>query len=100
MRKKTINNFFTLDVSSLSNESLVEIIKQLEDSAYITVRKKVQRELVKRLKEKRFDNKKIAAILTSNVYGMRRRSAIAKEWADALEISVDEFFKLISVSGK
>jgi hypothetical protein len=34
-------------------------------------------------------------ILTSNVYGEKKRLAIAKEWADALEISVDEFLKLI-----
>ncbi len=95
MNKKNGNNFFTIDVSSLSNESLVAIIKQLENSAYITVRKKVQKELVRRLKEKGFNNKRIAAILTSNVYGIRKRLAIAKEWADALEISTAEFLRFI-----
>lgn len=95
MKKRNGNHFFTIDVSSLSNEGLVEVIKQLEDSAYITVRKKIQKELVKRLKEKGFKNKQIAMILTSNVYGLRKRLSIAKEWADALEISVDEFLKFI-----
>jgi SOS response regulatory protein OraA/RecX len=88
-------NFLNIDVSSLSHESLVEIIKQLKDSGHVTVRKKAQKELVRRLKEKGFSNKRIAMILTNNVYGKRTRLAIAKEWADALEISKEEFLGLI-----
>ena len=95
MKKKNGNNFFDIDVSSLSHQALVDIIKQLEDSAYVSVRKKVQKELVRRLKEKGFSNKRIAIILTSNVYGIRKRIAIAKEWSDALEISSKEFLELI-----
>lgn len=95
MKKRNGNNFLNIDVSSLSHENLVEVIKQLEGSRYIAVRKKAQRELVKRLKNKGFGNKKIAMILTSNVYGIRKRIAIAKEWADALEISIKEFLELI-----
>ena len=93
--KNEDEDFFSMDVSSLSHENLVEIIEQLKDSAYVTVRKKAQKELVKRLKKKGFDNKRIATILTNNVYGIRKRLAIAKEWAEALEISKDEIMKLI-----
>jgi broad-specificity NMP kinase len=88
-------NFLNIDVSLLSHQNLVEIIKQLEDSAYVAVRKKAQKELVRRLKDKGFDNKKIAMMLTSNVYGKRKRLTIAKEWVEALEISESEFMKLI-----
>ncbi|OHC03319.1 MAG: hypothetical protein A3H23_03840 [Planctomycetes bacterium RIFCSPLOWO2_12_FULL_40_19] len=95
MKKKNGNNFFDVDVSSLSNQNLVNTIKQLDDSAYITVRKKAQKELVNRLKEKGFSNKRIAMILTNNVYGVRKRMAIAKEWSEALEISIEEFLRLI-----
>ncbi len=95
MKKRNGNNFFDVDISSLSNQNLVDIIKQLEDSAYVTVRKKAQKELVNRLKEKGFSNKKIATILTSNVYGIKKRLLIAKEWAEALEISIEEFLRLI-----
>lgn len=95
MKKGNGNNFFDINVSSLSHENLVEIIKQLEDSKYLMVRKKAQKELVKRLKEKGFSNKQIAMILISNVYGERKRLSIAKEWAGALEISFEEFLKLI-----
>lgn len=95
MKKRNGNNFFDIDVTSLSHENLVEIIKQLEDSKYVMVRRKAQKELVKRLKEKGFKNKQIAMILISNVYGERKRLSIAKEWAGALEISLEEFLKLI-----
>ncbi len=95
MSWKNENNFLNIDVSSLSHENLVEIIKQLKDSAYEKARKKAQKELVKRLKEKGFDNKGIVKILTNNLYGTRKRLAIAKEWAEALEISEEEFTKLI-----
>jgi len=93
--KNDDENSFSIDVSSLSHENLVEVIKQLKDSAYVTVRKKAQRELVKRLKDKGFSNKRIAMLLTSNVYGTRKRLEIAKEWAEALEISTKEFMKLV-----
>lgn len=95
MSWKDKNDFLNIDVLSLSNESLVEVIKELKDSVYITVRKKAQKELVRRLKEKGFDNKRIVKILTTNLYGTRKRLAIAKEWAEALEISEEEFIKLI-----
>jgi hypothetical protein len=95
MSWKNENNFLNIDVSSLSHENLVEIIKQLKDGAYEKTRKKAQKELVRRLKEKGFDNKIIVKILTGNLYGTRKRLAIAKEWAEALEISEEEFIKLI-----
>lgn len=88
-------DFLDIDVTSLSHENLVEVIKQLKDSTYVLVRKKAQKELVKRLKDKGFSNKRIAMLLTSNVYGTRKRLDIAKEWAEALDISVKEFMKLI-----
>lgn len=95
MKRKNGNNFFDIDVSSLSHENLVEIIKQLENSKYAMVRKKAQKELIMRLKERGFSNKRIASILVSNVYGKKKRIAIAKEWAEALEISNEEFLRLI-----
>lgn len=85
----------SIDVATLSHPNLVEIIKQLEDSPYIALRKKAQKELVRRLKENGFDNRRIAMLLVSNVYGVRKRSSIAKEWADALGISRNEFLKAI-----
>ncbi len=88
-------NFLNVDVASLSHQNLVELIKQLDDSPYVSVRKKAQKELVRRLKKKGFSNKRIAMILVSNVYGKRKRLAIAKEWAEALEISENEFLRLI-----
>lgn len=87
--------FLNIDVSTLSHQSLVEIIKALKDSPYVSLRKKAQKELVKRLKEKGFDDKRIAMLLVSNIYGVRKRLLIAKEWADALGISKDEFLRLI-----
>lgn len=84
-----------IDVTTLSHQGLVEIIRQLKDSPYIALRKKAQKELVRRLKEKGFDNRRIAVLLVSNIYGVRKRSYIAKEWADALGISKNEFLRAI-----
>jgi hypothetical protein len=94
MRKKEYEAL-SIDVASLSHQNLVEMIKQLEGSPYPTLRKKAQKEIVKRLKEKGSDNGEIARLLVSNVYGARKRSYIAKEWAEALGISKDEFLRII-----
>lgn len=85
----------SVELSSLSHSNLVELIGFLENSPYSVLRKKAQKELVRRLKEKGFDNKSIAKLLVSNVYGRREKILIAKEWAEALEISSDAFLKLI-----
>ena len=89
------NNFLDVDIFSLSHENLVDIIKQLKNGQHNAVKIKAQKELIKRLKDKGFSNKKIAMILTANVYGIRKRLLIAKEWAEALEISEKEFMRLI-----
>jgi len=89
--KNKNKDFLNIDISLFSHESLVEVIKQLENSGHVALRKKAQRELVRRLKDKGFSNKKIAMILISNVYGKRKRLAIAREWAEALGISKEEF---------
>ncbi len=41
----------------IKHQNLVDTIKQLENSAYVSVRKKATKELVNRLKEKGFSNK-------------------------------------------
>lgn len=89
------NNFLDIDVSTLSHENLTDIITQLKNGPHNIVRKKAQKELIKRLKDNGFSNKKIAMILTANVYGIRKKLLIAKDWTDALEISEKEFMRLI-----
>ena len=86
---------FDVDVSTLSPEGLVDLIKQLEGSRYVKLRQKAQKELVSRLKEKGFTVRQIALLLVTNVYGVARKHAIAREWAEALGISRDEFLRLI-----
>ena len=54
---------FDVDVTTLSPEGLVELIKQLEGSRYLQLRQKAQRELVNRLKVKGFTNRQIAVLL-------------------------------------
>lgn len=89
-----------IDVKSLSHANLVEIIQELKGSNYPNLLRKAQRELVERLKGKGYDNQKVATLLATNVYGVTKKKEIAKEWAEALDITKEEFLKLIGISGK
>lgn len=82
-------------LTSLSPEGLVELIQQLEGSRHLRLRKRVQKELVERLKEQGFTLQRIAVLLTTNVYGTAKKRAIAKEWAAALGVTSNEFLKFI-----
>ena len=84
-----------VDLNSLSPEGLVDLIRQLEGSRHIGLRKRAQKELVDRLKRQRFAPQRIAILLTTNVYGMTKKRAIAKEWVDALGVTPKEFLEFI-----
>ena len=84
-----------LDLKSLSPEGLVDLIQQLEGSRHLALRKRAQKELVDRLKKQGFTLQRIAILLTTNVYGLAKKRAIAREWADALNVTPNEFMKLI-----
>jgi hypothetical protein len=84
-----------VDLKSLSSEGLVELIQQLEGSRHPGLRKRAQKELVQRLKKQGFSSLRIAVLLTTNVYGMAKKRAIAKEWADALGVTPNEFMQFI-----
>ena len=84
-----------VDLNSLSPEGLVDLIQQLEESRHLGLRKRAQKELVDRLKKQGFTSQKIAVLLTTNVYGMAKKKAIAKEWADALGVTPKEFLGFI-----
>ncbi len=84
-----------VDLNSLSPEGLVDLIQQLEGSRHLELRKRAQKELVDRLKKEGFTSQKIAVLLTTNVYGMAKKKAIAKEWADALGVTPKEFLRFI-----
>lgn len=84
-----------VDLDSLSPESLVDLIQRLEGSRHRNLRKRVQKELVNRLKKQGFTTRRIAALLTANVYGMAKKRTISKEWAEALGITHAEFLKFI-----
>lgn len=94
------NGGINIDVKSLSHTGLVEIIQELKGSKYPELLRMAQKELVERLKKKGFNNQKIAVLLTTNVYGLAKKKAIAKEWADALGLTKEEFLQLIGIIGK
>ena len=84
-----------VDLKSLSPEGLVELIQQLEGSRHLGLRKRAQKELVNRLRRQGSSTQRIASLLTTNVYGVVKKRAIAKEWADALGVTPNEFMRLI-----
>jgi hypothetical protein len=84
-----------VDLKSLSPEGLVELIQRLEGSRHLGLRKRAQKELVDRLRGQGFNSQRIAILLTTNVYGVVKKRAIAKEWADALGVTPNEFIRLI-----
>ena len=95
LMKNNGNGGLSIDLSLLSHQNLYEVIKMLKDSPYPALHKKAQKELVRRLKDKGFDNRKICMLLISNVFGTRKRAEIIREWAEAVGISKEEFLKLI-----
>jgi hypothetical protein len=87
-----------VDLKLLSPEGLVELIQQLEESRHLGLRKRAQKELVGRLRKQGFKLQRIAVLLTTNVYGVAKKREIAKEWADALGVTPNEFMQLIGKS--
>jgi len=85
----------SIDVKLLSHTNLVEVIQKLRGSEYPELLQMAQKELVDRLKQKGFNNQKIATLLTTNVYGTAKKRAIAEEWANALGVTKKEFLRLI-----
>jgi hypothetical protein len=65
---------------------------------HLGLRKRAQKELVERLRKQGFKLQRIAVLLTTNVYGVAKKRDIAKEWADALGVTPNEFMQLIGKS--
>lgn len=82
---------WSIDAASCSDQELVAIIKQLRGSKHLDVQLTAQRELVKRLKKKR--GLTTQQIVDQLVFGRTKgnREEVAEEWAEALEITVQEF---------
>lgn len=92
-KKVTIN----IDFKGLSDNGLYDVLEGLRGSDNSEMIFHARKELVGRLRKKRFTYKKIAKLLTANVYGVLRRRQIAKEWATVLGITKQEFLKLIGI---
>lgn len=84
-----------VDLGSMSSEGLVDLIQKLEGSRHSSLQKRARKELVDRLKKEGFTVQRLAVLMTRNVYGMTKKRAIAKEWADSLGVTPNEFMKFI-----
>lgn len=92
-KKVTVN----IDFKGLSERGFYAVLEELRGSDQFDLLFQAKRELVERLRKQGFANKKIAKLLTANVYGVLRRREIAKEWAPVMAITKQEFLKLIGI---
>ncbi len=85
-----------IDVKNCSEQALVEIIRQLRGSEYLPQQIAAQKELVCRLKlKKRMTTGQIVSVLTQG-RTKAEMAEVAAEWADALEITAQQFKRLAS----
>lgn len=92
-KKVTVN----INFKGLSDKGLYDVLEELRGSDQFDLLFQARRELAERLKKQGFSNKRCAKILTANVYGVLRRRQIAKEWAPVLDITKQEFLRLIGI---
>ncbi|MBI5971062.1 MAG: hypothetical protein HY884_07905 [Deltaproteobacteria bacterium] len=92
-KKVTVN----IDFRALSDTGIYDVLEGLRGSDQFDLLFQARRELVRRLKGQGFNDKKIAKLLTANVYGILRRREIATEWAPVMDITKQEFLRLIGI---
>ncbi len=85
---------WNLDVKSLSHQQLVAILKELQDTPYVEIVRDLRKELVERLKSRGIKTPEIIKRLSYTVPRGRKLNDVAKDWAEALEITVEEFKRI------
>ena len=86
-----VTDWLSIDVKSCNPHELVALIDQLNGGQHEGLRNELQRELVSRLRAKGLSNARIIDTLIQGVGRASVRDQIAKQWAQALEITVKEF---------
>ena len=87
---------WSIDVKSCSTPELVEVLKQLEGSEHSDTQIGIRSELVLRARNRGLNTSQIIDSLIGQVPRGRERNNIAKEWAESLGITVEEFKRLAS----
>ena len=85
---------WTVDVETLSNQGIAELLTQLHGSVHREVITGLQREFIRRLRIHGMTDAQIIRRLAHGVYRGREFTELAREWATALEISMKEFKRI------
>ena len=87
-------DWLSIDAKSCTPHELVSLIEQLDGSEHQGLRNELQRELVGRLRSKGLSNARIIDVLIQGVGRATTRDQIAKKWAQALDVTVQEFKRI------
>ena len=82
---------WTVNVETLSHQGIVDLLRELHGSVHRDVISSLQRELIRRLRMHGMTDSQIIRRLAYAVPRGRKLTEVAKEWAAALDISVEEF---------
>lgn len=87
-----------IDVKSCSHDQLVELLQQLEGSEHYEIQLAIRRELVDRLRARGFTDAQIVDRLIWGVGSRAMRNKIARVWAPALGMTMQEFKRIANGS--
>jgi hypothetical protein len=85
---------WSVDVQSLSHQNIVELLRELKDSPNSLIVSNLRKELVDRLRLRGMDSAQIIKRLANGVVRGRKLNEVAKDWAPALGVTVEEFKRI------
>ena len=85
---------WSVNVKSLSHQHIVELLKALQDSPNSETVSSLRKELVDRLLARGMSSSQIINRLAHAVPRGRKLNEVAKDWATALGITVEEFKRI------
>lgn len=85
---------WTINAESLSHQQLVAILKGLADTPHTDIIQNLRKELIRRLRVRRIDTPEIIRRLSFAVPRGRKLNDLANDWAETLEITVEEFKRI------
>lgn len=85
-----------IDIKSCSPETLLDLSRQLKGSEYRAQLLEIQRELIDRVRTAGATDEEVINLLIQNIW-KGERTALAKEWSEAIGISEAEFMRIANV---
>ena len=86
-----------IDVKSLSHDQIVDLLEKLQSSGQKDIILSLRQELIGRARNRGLSDAEIVRSLSRAVPRGLRLQEVAKEWAEALGLTVEEFKRIANV---